>query len=295
MKKTILLSFALMGIVTLSKAQSIPNAGFETWTNMGNYSNPDGWGNLNSMTSAASTFTCMKGTPGSPGASYLMLESKNVNGLGVVPGICTSGILNENTYQPISGFAFSTRPANLTGKWQHMIFGNTQGYVDVQLTRWNNSLNSRMPVASGHVNLSGMAMNWANFTVPLTYVDGNNPDSCMITFSASGNPPAVNDYLYIDNLAFTGTVLGISVNNVGANISVSPNPASDNLLVDLSLLKDKNVTLQIFDAQGKQMKSMDNIDVTVKTSVDISELPVGNYTINVITKEEIITRNFIKQ
>lgn len=295
MKKSILLSIALMLVLTISKAQSVPNAGFETWTNMGTYDNPDSWTCLNGMTASASTYTCMKGTPGSPGTSYLKLVSKTVSGMGVMPGIASSGTFDQSTFAPITGFAFASRPANLTGKWQHMIYGSSQGYVDVQLTRWDAGMNMRMPVASAHLVLSGMAMSWANFTVPLTYADGNNPDSCMITFSASGSAPTANDYLYVDNLAFSGSVTGISENHFDANISVFPNPASDNLILDLSALQDKNVSVQIFDVTGKQVQFINSVGVASKTTLDISTLPKGNYVLNIIAKEGTLQRNFIKQ
>lgn len=294
-KKIFTAAVALMFAVAISNAQSIPNAGFESWTSMTGYDNPDSWTCLNGMTASASTYTCMKGTPGSPGTSYLKLVSKTVTGMGVMPGIASSGTFDQSTFAPLTGFAFNQRPANLTGKWQHMIYGSSQGYVDIQLTRWDAGMNMRMPVASAHQVLSGMAMSWANFTIPLTYVDGSNPDSCMITFSASGSTPTANDYLYIDNLAFSGSVTGIAENHLAASISVYPNPASENLILDLSALKDKNVSVQVIDITGKQVQAVNNINVSSNTSLDISKLPLGTYVLNIISKEGTIQKNFIKQ
>lgn len=279
----------------ISEAQSIPNAGFETWANMGNYSNPDSWSSLNDMTSTMGSYTCTIGTPGSPGASYLKLTSKTISGMGVVPGIAVCGVLNTTTLQATSGFAFSQRPQNFTGKWQHMIYGSSQGYIDVQLTRWDANTQSRVVVASKHQVLSGMAMSWANFTMALTYMDGSNPDSCIITMAASGSTPTNNDYLWVDNLGFTGTVTGIAQNNFDANISVYPNPALDKLSLNLSALKDKFVTVEIADIQGKIVMSNQNIEVSSSVSVIVSDLPKGNYVLNVISKEGTVKRNFIKQ
>ncbi|MBK9320544.1 MAG: hypothetical protein IPM91_18245 [Bacteroidetes bacterium] len=62
--------------------------------------------------------------------------------------------------------------------------GSSQGYIDVLLTRWDG--NQRIVVANAHRTLTGMAMNWATFNIPLNYLDGNNPDSCMIVLAASG-------------------------------------------------------------------------------------------------------------
>lgn len=294
MKKQLLFIIALMFVATISKAQ-IPNAGFETWTSMGSYNNPDSWSCLNDITTSMSTYTCMKGTPGNPGTSYLKLVSKTVTGLGVVPGIAVCGSINTTTMQADGGFPFTSRPANLTGSWQHMIFGSSQGYIDVTLTKWNSSTQMRDVIASAHNVLSGMAMSWANFTIPLTYMSGSNPDSCVIVCASSGSTPTVNDYLYVDALSFTGSVTGISENNFGANINVYPNPASELLFIGLSRLKGNSVSIQVFDAQGKNVRSEQSVNISSKTSLDISALPKGNYVLNIITSEGIVTRNFIKQ
>ncbi len=295
MKKIIYTLIALTLVVTISKAQMIPNAGFENWTSMGGgaYENPDSWSTLNDMTASLSVYTCTKGTPGSPGASYLKLTSKTV-ATSVVPGVAVSGTINTSTFQPQSGFAFTGRPAFFTGKWQHMIFGTSQGSVDVKLTRWDNTNHMRVTVASLHSVLSGMAMNWTNFSLPLTYTDSNAPDTCIIVLSSSGSAPTANDYLWVDNLAFSGTQ-SITENYFDANISIFPNPTSSYLTADLSALKDQKVCLQIVDMQGKQIRRNEEVSVSSKTMLDIADLSKGNYMLNIMTKEGTVTRKFIKQ
>ena len=54
---------------TLSAFAQIPNNGFENWSSAGSYNNPDSWGNLNSVTSVLSVYTCVKGTPGAVGTA----------------------------------------------------------------------------------------------------------------------------------------------------------------------------------------------------------------------------------
>ena len=95
-------------------------------------------------------------------------------------------------------------------------------------------------------------------------------------------------------MAFAGTQ-GIEENYFDANISFYPNPATTNLMIDLSALKDLKVMLQVVDMQGKQVKKTESVSVSSKTMLDINELSTGNYMLNVITKEGTITRKFIKQ
>ncbi len=297
MKKTFSLALLILLISAISKAQSIPNNGFENWTSMGNYNNPDSWSTLNDMTSTMSIFTCVKGTPGTVEAAYIKLTSKTVTGMGVMPGITVCGEVDMVTLQPTSGFAFSGRPQSLTGKWQYMAFGADQGFIGVVLTKWNNSMMMRDTVAYAYHALQSMAMSWTDFTIPMIYMNNDIPDSSIIILSASQayNVQAVdNSYLYVDELNFTGTVTGISENHSDINISISPNPVSDLLILDLSNMRDKYISVNIFDVQGKLVKSIGRVEVSPKSRIEIADLPKGNYVLKISTSAGITSKKFIK-
>lgn len=295
MKKIFLCSsLAMFALLDLSFAQ-IPNNSFETWTNMGNYSNPDGWGTMNNTTAIASVYTATKGSPGNPGTAYLKLTSQTV-GSSVVNGIAVSGQLDSITKQPISGFAFNQRPQKITGKWQHMIYGTSQGSVSAKLTRWNTTTNSREIVATASQTLSGMAMSWATFTINFIYQTGNYPDTCIIVLKASGASPAVDDYLWIDNLSFSGIVASInSLDNFINNVAVYPNPSNKNITVELNLKSSEKTTFELIDLTGKivlsktaflpQGESMQNFD--------ISGLAKGAYLMRIVSKNESETKKII--
>ncbi len=295
MRKLILCtSIAVLAVSNLSVAQ-IPNSGFESWTNMGTYSNPDGWGTMNNTTAIASVFTATKGTPGNPGTAYLMLTSQTV-GAAVVNGIAVSGKLDSITMQPISGFAFNQRPQKFTGKWQHMIYGSSQGSISVKLTKWNIGTNSRETVATANQALSGMAMSWAAFTINFTYLTGNAPDTCIIVLKASGSSPTVDDYLWVDNLAFTGVVAGIeNQKNFLNNILIYPNPSSKNIIVNLNLKTAEETTFDLLDLTGKIISSKtETLPQGESTqTIDISGIAKGSYLLKVNTKMGTETRKVI--
>ena len=285
MKKSILSIVTIVALSSTAIAQ-IPNAGFETFTNMGTYNVPNGWGTLNNTTAIASIYTATKGTPGSPGTSYLKLASKTVSTT-VVNGIAVSGVLDSMTMMPKSGFAYNMRPVSLTGKWQHMIYGSSQGSIQITLTRWDTGLNMRMPVASGNVTLSGMAMSWANFTIPLTYVDGNNPDTCIIVMKASGSNPTNNDYLWVDNLAFSGLVTGIDNHaSVVTNMVVFPNPSTETINVNLNLKSSQKVSIELTDITGKLILTKDAGTLTgeSKQTLTVNNISKGTYLVRVVTE-----------
>jgi hypothetical protein len=229
-----LLNTILLTIIAGACFAQIPNSGFENWTSMGTYKNPDSWGTMNNSTALSSVFTATQGSPGSPGSYYLKLTSQTIASV-VVNGIAASGVLDSITQLPKSGFPFSQRPQSFTGKWQHMLSGSSAGSVSVLLTRWNTSSGKRDTVATASQTLSGMVMSWAAFTITFTYLSGYNPDTCIIFMKASGSSPTSGDYLWVDNLAFSGSVTGIkeSSGQISA-LNVYPNPANNEIEITSS-------------------------------------------------------------
>ena len=294
MKKSIL-SIVTATFISVSAFSQIPNPGFESWTAVGSYSVPNGWGTMNNTTAISNTYTATKGTPGSPGTAYLKLTSKTI-GTAVVNGIAVSGVLDSMTMMPKSGFAYNTRPANFTGKWQHMIYGSSQGSIKVTLTRWDSGMGVRIPVASGNVTLSGMAMAWANFTIPLTYTDGNNPDSCIIVMKASGSAPTNNDYLWVDNLAFSGVVTGIqNQESLLSNVNVFPNPSAELINVNINLKSEQKISLELIDLIGNVIISKDlgTLQGDSKQCLNVNGIVKGTYFVRVVSEKGITTKKII--
>jgi hypothetical protein len=303
MKKIITVIVAL-GLSVAAKAQ-IPNAGFENWTTVGSYQIPDNWGTSNHTTATYSVFTATKATPGSPGSSYLKLTSKTT-GTFVSKGIAVSGKLDTVTMLPKSGVAYTQRPATFTGKWQHMIYGSSQGSVKVLTTRWNTTMNKRDTVAHAEQTLAGMAMSWANFSMNLNYMDSlNYPDSCIIVLQASGANPTNNDYLWVDNLAFTGTV-AVSTNTgstVGikegqatlSNLSLYPNPVNDVLQIKLSASQAQSITIELLDVSGRVLFSKTTVATSgeVKENIDVKSYPKGAYLLKLSGKNIAETKKIV--
>ncbi|MFI5140935.1 MAG: T9SS type A sorting domain-containing protein, partial [Bacteroidia bacterium] len=222
--------------------------------------------------------------------------SKSIPGMGVVPGIATTGTINVSTMGVNGGFAFAQRPQSLTGAWQYMGSGADVGFATVYLTHWNTAMGMRDTIAKGAQSLSGMVMSWTNFTVTLTYMGGANPDTAQIILSSSGATPAANSYLYVDNLAFAGSVAGIKENNLNAaSAHLFPNPATDKLVVSISNLKASTGQIEIYDVIGNKVKAINNVDFTSNTTIDVADLNQGGYFIKVSTSQGVITKKFLKQ
>ena len=295
MKKFTFFAIATL-IISVAAFSQIPNAGFENWTSHGAYSTPDGWGTMNNTTALASVYTASTYTPGNPGSKAIKLASTTV-GPGVVNGIAVSGKLDSTTMMPKSGFAFNQQPQSLTGNWQHMIQGTTanQGSMSVTLTRWNTSTKMRETVAIGSVTLSGMAMGWASFSIPIAYQSSNLPDTCIIVMKASGPTATDGDYLLVDNLAFAGNVAIVPENTFITDLNLFPNPSSENINVEFSLVKKSDVKIQVADIKGRLVKEINigTVEGASQFSFNTTGISKGNYLLNVITPEGIEVRKFI--
>lgn len=284
--KSIFTSFLLL--LFLNSFSQIPNFSFENWTSMGTYENPDNWSTLNNTTALANVFTATKATPGNPGSYYLKLTSKVVGPV-TVGAIAVCGKFDSLTGNPISGFAYSGRPLNITGKWQHMIFTvpetpAIQGSMKVYLTHWNSGTQQREIVATVDTTFKGMVMSWQNFTFKFNYQSWKMPDSCIIVLKASGSVPKNQDYVWVDNLTFSGTYVGTEeISTFKPLIRVYPNPASTTAYVDLKTEKTSEISFQIFDLSGKIVKEdkVNLLNSNYTHTFDISDFQKGIYFVKV--------------
>lgn len=266
--------FTLLFLFSYSCLKSqIYNSGFENWTNMGSYEVPDQWGTMNHATSHLNIYTVTKWNPGSPGAYFMKITSK-AYGMSVLPGIAVYGKLDSTNMQPLSGYSYTQRPAAFTGQWQHMIWGTSQGSVCATLTKWNSSANKRDTVAIAYEELFDMAMSWEAFSVNFNYLSSSNPDSCMIVLKASGDSPTVNDYIWVDDLAFSGSV-GVGETSLDHRFNIYPNPASDFLRIDLTNNKSEHVKIELLDVTGRGLLSAEGYRNNF--NLDVSHFATGTY------------------
>lgn len=264
-------------MLSLGLHAQVPNASFESWTNHGSYSTPDGWDNRNAQTASAATFTCQQGTPGTDGNYYMRLISKKI-GSSVVNGIAVSGRLDSSTGAPVSGFPYTGRPASLTGKWQYMAFGNDQGYVSIGLTKWNTASNKRDTIGNTTYLLPDMVMGWADFSININYASQATPDSAMIVFSPSNELNATdNSYIFVDELKFSDFPTSIaSANAIKQNIKAYPNPAKDHILLEFEPAGRKAI-ITLIDITGQVVTTTLITEGTNKYQLSIQNIHQGIY------------------
>lgn len=294
--KTYLVFLALLAIPSTQLKAQIPNASFENWTTTGGYASPVGWDNFNATTHVSGVYTCERGTTNPPhGTAFLMLITKMI-GTSTVPGLAMSGKYDAVNMEPESGFPFTGRPQMLTGKWQYMSNGANIGRIAVYLTKWNNTTKKTDLIGSVEHDLTGSVTTWTSFSIPITYVSGETPDSAIIGLASSNKNATAGSYLYIDSLNFYGTVVGIStVNHAKYNVILSPNPARDNVSVDLGITMAENVVVRMIDMYGRIVKEETLAPGKRMYSIDLNAIPQGLYFVTVQAGEEVQTRQLLVQ
>lgn len=299
MKKIFTLCSALF--LTGSAFAQIPNPGFENWTTVGAYDSAWSWGTPNYITSALSVYTVEKGTTGAPvGSSFIKMTSKTTL-LGVVPGVAVTGTVavSGTSYSVSGGFPYTTRAASITGQYQYMASATTDHpHIVVFLSKWNIPLNKRDTVAFIDTALQGMAMSWASFTIPLKYYSGKTPDSAMVILSSSGATGAVaGSYMYIDDLALTGSVPSsvTTVSNTASETAIYPNPASTKTTLFCSRNNAGKMSVTITDLTGKVIRQIDTKTAhgINEISIDLSGIAQGMYFVNAIDEQGTETKKLI--
>ncbi|MFZ7114727.1 MAG: T9SS type A sorting domain-containing protein [Bacteroidota bacterium] len=292
MKTRITLFLIACAFAVNSNAQ-ILNSSFEDWTNNGLYSDPDHWYSLNYLTAPNGTIICEEGTPGNPGSKYVKLISRMVTGAGVISGTITSGDFDFSTSSYTQGFAYSQRPASLTGVWQYAPGTNDQGFAYVMLTKWNPGTMTADLIAINSTALPpGNVTTWTNFDLPLAYISNDTPDTVIISFSSSGSAitPVDGSYLYLDNLAFAGSASGINTLSPPLMVELYPNPASDYFYI-LKSTPEKETRFEISSVDGKIVQK--GILKSAKTKIEVPDLAKGVYFVNVFNEGNKTSRRLV--
>lgn len=291
--KTKITLFLIACAFTLNSNAQLLNGGFENWTNNGSYSDPDNWYSLNYLTSQFGTLICEEGTPGNPGSKYVKLTSRMVTGIGVMSGTITSGTFDIISGDYVQGFAFTQRPASLTGSWQYSPGLNDQGFAYVMLTKWNPGTQTADLIAINSTGIPpGSVTSWTNFDLPLGYISNETPDTVIISFSSSGSAstPVDGSYLYLDNLAFVGSVSGINTISPQLMVELYPNPASEYIYI-VKNSNEKETKFEISSVEGKLVQS--GILKNAKTKIELNNLSKGVYFVNVFNESSKTTRRLV--
>ncbi len=95
----------------------------------------------------------------------------------------------------------------------------------------------------------------------------------------------------------TITDVGIEELNENLAVNIYPNPASENITIDLYSVKPENYKLQLMNVSG-QVVYVENLNLTAsatKKQIDLSTLPQGIYLIQLSNNQNVYSKRIIKK
>lgn len=121
---------------------------------------------------------------------------------------------------------------------------------------------------------------WGSFTFPIA-ASARDSANVLLKFefiSGGGNN------FYLDNINISGKVVGIKENNISPNAIVYPNPFKKELKIQLRQ-DSKNVSIELYDLQGKKLKQLYNSSNHRGNqhflSFNLEELPSGMFFVRI--------------
>ncbi len=304
MKKifTVILLFAALS----SKAQVLQNGGFESWTNLLFFYEPQGYvttnyasvllggGGLPRPNVSRNTTIKNSGTYSAKLESY----AQNVGDTSGIPGVMITGTLDLANATILPGFAYANRPAEFRGFYNYRQ-GNRldSGLITVLFTKYDSIAGPFNVVGATFVTLSQTpATGMQSFNVPIFYTQEVTPDTAIIVISTSSaftgefdtsalaNAP-VGSLLYIDDLSFFGSVGIENIDDLLA-AQVYPNPATNNLNVNFYIANNSYANIELYSIDGKLVYSekRDLLKGDQNINLDFNDLTNGIYQLSIQTE-----------
>jgi hypothetical protein len=252
MKRTLLIIGLVVTVCNLVFGQNpTPNAGFETWTQQGNYWNPTGWNNLNSQTAILGVFTCTRGTGADArtGTYGIKLTTKSVFTVTANGIASTATLVTTPPYGVTGGIPYTLRPDSITGWFKYTpANSNDSGFVQFVLL---GSANDTVGFVKFNTPNTPVGT-WTRFSRPINYLSLATPAlSYWILSSSDGSNAVVNSSIVIDDLAL--------VFNPGTSVSepetVLPSLVS-NMIFDVISISNPLAgasRFEIFDQTGRMV------------------------------------------
>jgi hypothetical protein len=278
MKKIVLLSFIAFSFSSHAQ-QTIPNAGFETWTNSFIYEEPTGWATLNPGIALGVPTTVTKSTSAHSGTYAAKLKTVGAdfdgdNVVDTIPGIAFLGTLDIISQTTNEGIPFSGMPDTLAAWTKYNSpSANDQFLIIATLTKWNAALGMREDIASATIFSGSNTSVYTRQTSEFTYFSTDTPDTLsLMILSSAGQVPAINAELFVDDISF---IYNNTSNLNESSIStwnVFPNPATDNITINAT----SEGEILLTDALGKTIETI-SVTPNNPTLVTVAHLSNGLY------------------
>ena len=263
----VLRSLALCGLVTfISSAQTIPNAGFETWA----AGNPTDWFASNILT----IYVPVTQSTGPHGGSFAVQGTVVLTptGTGYTP-ILAAGVDG-------GGFPINFRPEALHGWYKFSSDSGDAFSATLGLTKEGSS------IGAGIFYSPTQHSAYSEFVVNVTYFSDDIPDEAAIVILIANSQPAhIGSSFTLDDLSFGPATTDVKEAGTGKPYSFAldqnyPNPFNPSTKIQFQIPEAQSVTLKVYNLLGQEVSTLVNEQLQggrYRVEFDGSNLPSGTY------------------
>jgi hypothetical protein len=293
-------SCLLMAASVLQSQTVIPNAGFENWTQFGNYSNPTGWDTPNEELMQIPFFGTIVVTKSTDhhntGSFSAKLESKHI----IVPSLDVPGFMitadftvniSTLTYTITGGVPINDRPTHLMGYYKYIPKGGDSCLIGIGLFNTSNGIRSTI----GHAEFStkDTISDWTHFSAWIDYDTILTPDTMQVfAFSTAQEDLTPGTVLYVDDLYLDYTV-GFDKKDPASGISIFNDAETRRLMVFIDFPHAQSTSVKLVSMCGETVFSLRAETITRdRLQVPYACLSKGVYLIEVLHDGMVMTRKF---
>ena len=281
MKKCLLFISIVFILSNFSNAQvTIPNGGFETWTDT---VTPGSWKTNNNFLTKFVTQTTDKYS----GNFAMKVKTVSVILLGNMSGIATLG--SYSLLQGISGgVPINSKPIKFDGYFKYNGVNGDSMMIALIMTKWNGT--SRDTLAISGVMTAQAFPTYFQFNQNITYSPSTIvPDSFnIIIASSAGYAPQVGSTLFVDALTFTSTT-GVEEPISNYIQTIYPNPSTGEFTLRLG--DNSKATVSVYNMVGEKVFETEN--ATDLLNIDLTGKAKGMYSVIVIDGNNKKTHNIL--
>jgi hypothetical protein len=284
----------IFSMSSFAQSPAIPNAGFETWIDQGQYDDPENWKSINSETvSFVSTLPVTPTTDAHSGTKAARLETINAL-IATSPGAMSLGRIVQTglTDRDIrGGIPCTARPTSFEGYYKFSPVQNDRGYIACILFKSNPVTGMQDTVGRGVLKPATAVGSYTFFTVDIEYLTAETPDTMniIVTSSYKFGSPKVGTVLFVDDLQVnypsTASVAVLSE----ANFGIVPNPNDGNFV--LQNPTNTAITYAVYDLTGKKITSGET--TAFEQEIKLEGQDAGTYLIQIEAGENLITKRIV--